>query len=185
MTDKNIVFNYNRKSWKETLDFISTLNSGNILDLGCGNGNETAILCKKGLNVTALDISDELINEAKKKAPEAKFIKADIRTLPIENSSIDNALFIATFHHLKNNNDRLKCLKELHRCIKPNGRVLMSVWTKKGMKGGKYLSWGSSSKKRYYYFFEKQELLNLVEMSGFKVINSKNSGENLFVEFQK
>ena len=78
MTDKNIVFNYNRKSWKETLDFIGTLNSGHILDLGCGNGSETAILCKKGLNVTALDVSDDLINEAKKKAPEAKYIKADI-----------------------------------------------------------------------------------------------------------
>ena len=179
-----IVFNYRRKTWKETQNFIDSLEAGHALDLACGNGQETALLFKKGLEVTALDISDDLLNEAKKKAPNANFIKGDIRNIPLENDSVNYINFMAALHHLKNNNDRLKCLKEIHRCLKKDGRAFLSVWSKKGLSGGKYIPWGDN-KKRYYYFFEQQELLNLIQMSGFEIIKCKNSNENIFVEFKK
>ena len=48
-------------------EFSSMLpKKGKVLDAGCGCGRDAAYLSEEGLNVTAVDICDGMINEAKK-----------------------------------------------------------------------------------------------------------------------
>ena len=51
----------------------------NILEVGCGNGNDAYYMSEKGHNVTAIDISDYAIDEAKSlyKNDNLKFITSD------------------------------------------------------------------------------------------------------------
>src|SRR3989344_6728874 len=42
-----------------------------VLELGCGHGNDSIFLAKNGFKVTAIDISERAIEEAKKRAEEA------------------------------------------------------------------------------------------------------------------
>ena len=52
------------KNIEEVLD----CQSGSVLELGCGSGNDAIWFAKKGFNVTAVDISEKEINLAKEKS---------------------------------------------------------------------------------------------------------------------
>lgn len=49
-----------------------------ILDVGCGTGEHVKLLFDKKLDITGLDKSQYMINEAKKKYPKCNYIVADI-----------------------------------------------------------------------------------------------------------
>jgi ubiquinone/menaquinone biosynthesis C-methylase UbiE len=170
-----VVFDYNRKPWKEVLNFIKTLR-GKTLDVGCGNGDITKLV----KNAVGVDISSELLEKARKKSRNI-FLKARCEKLPFEDKSFDNALLIAVLHNLKPIN-RKKCLKEIYRVLRKKGRLFLSVWCKH-KPGVKYIKWGKE--KRYYYFFKEKELRDLLKSSGFKIKYLIKSGENYFAECVK
>lgn len=69
------------RKYMEVFDlFCSKLSKGaSVLDFGCGPGLPfTKELVKRGFNVTAIDISDTIIKEAKKNVPEAKYTKVSM-----------------------------------------------------------------------------------------------------------
>lgn len=39
-------------------------------------------------------------------------------------------MLIASYHHLSTVDRRIKCLEEIHRILKNNGKCLLSVWSK-------------------------------------------------------
>lgn len=170
-----VVFDYRRKPWKEVLDFIKTI-KGRTLDVGCGNGNITSLL----KNAVGIDISEELLEKARKKSNNL-FIKARCEEMPFEDCEFDNVLLIAVLHNLKTES-RIKCLKEICRVLKRNGRLFLSVWCKY-KPGVKYIEWGKV--KRYYYFFREEELKDLIKSSGLKILKFVKSGDNYFVECVK
>ena len=51
----------------QTLFDDEYISKGSILEIGCGTGNDARWLAKKGFNVTAIDISEEEIANAKEK----------------------------------------------------------------------------------------------------------------------
>lgn len=59
---------------------------GRALELGCGNGTNAVFLARRGFEVTALDISDEVLGRARTAAREAgvevRFVHADVLKLP-------------------------------------------------------------------------------------------------------
>lgn len=50
-----------------------------ILDLGCGTGHLSVRLSERGYKITGLDISEDMLAFARRKLPEAEFIRADAR----------------------------------------------------------------------------------------------------------
>ncbi len=60
--------------YNEYVNYISRnalIEGANLLDLGCGTGDMSVLLSKKGANVTALDISPEMLALASHKASKA------------------------------------------------------------------------------------------------------------------
>src|SRR3989344_4193757 len=58
--------------------------SGNkILDLGCGTGLHEKEFSKRGYDVTGLDLSEEMIEIAKKRNPEYKFFIGDMSNFEV------------------------------------------------------------------------------------------------------
>jgi SAM-dependent methyltransferase len=53
-----------------------------LLDVGCGTGNSFQPLLERGYRVTACDISPAMVAEARRKAPKAEVVVADMRELP-------------------------------------------------------------------------------------------------------
>ncbi|MFX0184400.1 MAG: class I SAM-dependent methyltransferase [Candidatus Hodarchaeota archaeon] len=62
-----------------------------ILEVGCATGRHTRILQqKKGLQVTGIDIDESMVDEAKKRVPEAEFIVKDF--LNLKNRKFDSII---------------------------------------------------------------------------------------------
>ncbi len=186
-------FHKTRKNdWKEFhlfLDFIKDHNS--VVDLGCGNGRLYNFLRKhRKIKYTGVDNSEKLLDIAKQNF-KTTFIKGDLIEIPLESKSKDVVTAIASFHHLPTKTLRKTCLKEIHRILKDDGTLIMSVWNlfqkkykkhiwkarKKHISSlGKYgprdtfIPWSNSGVNRYYYAFKAKELRKLLEENGFKVI---------------
>ncbi|MFB6095372.1 MAG: class I SAM-dependent methyltransferase [Halodesulfurarchaeum sp.] len=111
------------------------------LDIGCGNGRHTAVLAGVTERTIGLDASRELLREAVNRAAgtgsgqreEAQFVgnlvQGDAVTLPIPGRTIDLALYIATIHHLRSREKRVRSLDELERILTEGGGALISAWS--------------------------------------------------------
>lgn len=159
---------------------------GKILDLGCGSGRN--IEKQKYIEFYGVDFSNEQLKFAEKKAKEngikAIFFKTKASELPFKNNFFDFAIFVATLHCIESSEERKKALLELKRVVKPNAEIMISVWDKNSMKLFKenkakegFIDWKQYDKtyKRYYYFYDKEELKQLLESAGFKIIKIESS----------
>src|SRR3989344_833127 len=78
---------------KRRLKLFRIKKTDRVLDLGCGDGLNIKILVQKGnKNVVGVDISRELLEEAKRLNPKAKFFQASAKKLPFKDSSFDIVL---------------------------------------------------------------------------------------------
>lgn len=96
-----------------------------ILDIGAGTGRLALELVRSGAKVTALDVSDEMLAELRRKDTNGTIVTAvgDAEDLPLDNESFD--IVIATFLlvHLKS---PTRFFDEVHRVLKDGGRFLVT-----------------------------------------------------------
>ena len=70
--------------------------SGRCLDLGCGSGVAIPVLEDLGWTVTGVDISEEMLERARSRAPDAELIHAPADALPVADESFDAVVSIWT-----------------------------------------------------------------------------------------
>jgi ubiquinone/menaquinone biosynthesis C-methylase UbiE len=71
--------------WISALERLAVrhgLRGDRVLDVACGTGSSFLPLLRRGYDVTACDISPEMLDRARGKAPEARLCVADMRRLP-------------------------------------------------------------------------------------------------------
>ncbi len=89
-----------------------------ILDVGCGIGIFEERL--SGLDITGLDISEEMITEAGKRS-DKKFVVGDAENLEFDDASFDGVLYVAALEFIA---DYKKAVRESWRVTKPGGKLL-------------------------------------------------------------
>ena len=92
-----------------------------ILDIGCGAGQVTNFLEKKGYDVTGIDLSPLFIKEARKNG-EATFKVMDSTSLNFEPKSFDAVISAETLEHIP---DPEKALGEMARVLKRKGKMIL------------------------------------------------------------
>jgi GNAT superfamily N-acetyltransferase len=76
--------------YRELLDRIPLAPGARVLDAGCGNGVPAArLLVARGCEVIGVDLSEELVQEARDNVPEARFECADLTVWECEEASFD------------------------------------------------------------------------------------------------
>lgn len=115
---------------KETDYLISILpHKSKILDVGTAMGYYPKYLtekCDKEFEVTGIDASDKMIEQAKKMVPKADFEVMDIRNMEYPNKSFDCIMCFGTLIHL-NDDDCLNALKEFDRILNDKGILAINV----------------------------------------------------------
>ena len=97
----------------ETL-LYSTLASGDsIAELCCGSGHLTAELVARGYQVTGIDASIEMLRCARRRAPTARLLCADVPTCPLSGGSFSAA--VSTFDSI-NHLTSPDAVKSTFRC---------------------------------------------------------------------
>mgnify|MGYP001609320423 FL=1 len=101
-----------------------------VLDLGCGSGQFFEMLTRGGKNIQyfGVDNSAKLIGLAKGKYPQGQFVLTDGLKIPFADNFFDKALCFSVFHHLPSFELRREFLREIFRVLKPEGRLILTVW---------------------------------------------------------
>ncbi|MBI5700788.1 class I SAM-dependent methyltransferase [Candidatus Saganbacteria bacterium] len=96
-----------------------------IIDIGCGQGVFCRELHTLGIKVLGIDASKNLIDAAKKRSPEIKYLVASAQNLNMfENKSFDAATSIMA---MQNMDLLFEVIHEMSRVIKVNGRALIVI----------------------------------------------------------
>ncbi len=64
--------------------FVRGFAPRSVLDAGCGTGRVAIELARHGIDVVGVDIDTSMIAEARRRAPELSWVKADLATLDLD-----------------------------------------------------------------------------------------------------
>lgn len=190
-------FSKSRKNlkWAEIdaiLEILKNENLTKILDIGCGSGrfleNYKNFFVNSPELYLGLDASENMIIEAKKnleneneKSTKNFFEVCEMQKLEkfFEKNNFpkfDAIIFLASFHHLENENERIEVLKSAKKILNENWKIFLTNWNLLGQE--KYQNshlWNSDFKikigefDRYYHGFKLEELEKIFEKCELKI----------------
>lgn len=94
-----------------------------ILDLGCGAGQLTAEIAKRGVQVVGLDASADMIADARNNYPDLEFLIADAADFHFD-QPFDAIFSNAALHWVLNYRQAIGCMYEV---LKPGGRLVLEM----------------------------------------------------------
>lgn len=169
---------------KNILNWYSFKEDADILEIGCGLGAITNMLCEKGKTVTAVELS-------KRRATAALYRCREKENLEIIVGNLNDVQFDKKFdyitligvleyqgHYTESENPYVDFLKKIRQLLKPDGKLLLAIENKYGLKywcGAREDHTGIPFDGMNQYLlgnrnartFSKAELANLLEEAGF------------------
>tara|TARA_Y100000741_G_scaffold84689_1_gene62348 strand:+ start:3802 stop:4425 length:624 start_codon:yes stop_codon:yes gene_type:complete len=173
----------NKWSWVE--DFLNNLEPNSlVLDLGCGSGRN---MDHNNIQFIGVDNCNKFVTICNQKG--LNVINNNIIKIDLKSNIADAIICIAVFHHLSTDAHRIDALKEMKRLLKPEGKILLSVWSinqpvktrrKFNNFGNNIVIWNSYNKifERYYYIFKIDEIKSLFQNVGLTIVNYEYSCGN-------
>ncbi len=112
-----------KERWKRRVGMLTEfiLPKSKVLELGCGTGYFTGEIIKTGAEITAIDISPDLINAAREsiRAANVKFLVDNACSMAFEDERFDYVIGSSVLHHLNINS----AVTEIYRITKKGGKI--------------------------------------------------------------
>ena len=110
---------------QEVEDFLRRLpRKAKVLDAGCGSGKVAAVLLRRGLAVTGIDLSAGMLALAARIAPRATLLPMDMRALRFPREAFDGVLALYSLIHVPRR-DHARVLLGFRRVLRPGGLLLV------------------------------------------------------------
>jgi SAM-dependent methyltransferase len=105
--------------------FAGLVGTGVVVDIGCGTGATTAMLHDFGLDVVGIDLSPNMIAEARRLNPGLRFDVGSMTALDVEDASVEAVCAWYSIIHVPD--DSLpQVFSEFARVLRPGGRLLLA-----------------------------------------------------------
>ena len=158
----------------------SLIESGTMLDVGCGEGRHIFGIMQNypEMKCIGLDMDDDSLLKAEEgyeffesiSNAGAEFLKGSAYSLPFQNNSLDLVVCSEVLEHLHHYND---AVKEIHRVLKPGGKFYASVpasWPEK-------ICWALSKDYQnqpggHLRIFNQSKLISEISEVGFTFLSS-------------
>lgn len=109
------------------LELLGDVRGQRVLDAGCGPGLYAEELIARGAEVVGFDQSPEMVRLGRKRVGDGFDVRVHDLESPLDwldDRSFDAALLALVIHHV---DDRTGALRELHRVLRPGGRLVVST----------------------------------------------------------
>ena len=118
---ENVIYQRHLIAYKEAAKLVS----GTVLEVGSGEGYGIIELAPKADHYIAVDKYNTEINDELKKENNITFFQAEVPPLNgIGDNSVD---FVVTFQVIEHINDDEMFLQEIHRVLKPGGKMILTT----------------------------------------------------------
>ena len=156
------------------VNFTKAQKGSKILDVATGTGQQAFAFAKKGYEVMGIDISEAMLNVAKKKNKykNVKFEVADATNLRFKDNSFDVSTISFALHDMPLS-IREKVLGEMVRVTKPQGIIVIADYNLPENKISKFLIYHFVAlyEAEYYKTFIKSDLELLLHKNRIKIID--------------
>jgi ubiquinone/menaquinone biosynthesis C-methylase UbiE len=177
---------YNFRHWsifRNELEMLAQQwQRGRLLNLGCAHGPDF-LPFKQSFDLYGVDFSTAMLEFARKYSQKFNFTVnlslANVSHLPYHDEIFDWAISVATYHHIKGEEEIEVALSELRRVLKPGGEAFITVWNRWQprfwfSRREVVVPWRTRGKTlyRYYHLFSYPALERVVRKAGFQVLKS-------------
>ena len=165
--------------WKygqEVVELLAPQPGERILDLGCGTGHLTSQLALLGANVTGLDHSPAMIEQARLNYSHLEFVEGDAAAFDFA-EPFDAVFSNAALHWVKRAEDVVDCVA---RALKPGGRFVAEFGGKGNIRAIhlallqalRDLGWAKEPEWNPWYYPSIGEYASLLERHGLAVLHA-------------
>ena len=162
-----------------TLDAVGATQGMRLLDVCTGPAMLAKAAVERDAEVVGLDFSAEAIEIAKRNVPRAEFQQGDAQVLPFDDRSFDAVVCGYGVIHVP---EPEKALSEMHRVLRPGGRLATSVWEAPKPSNGFGLIFGAIKSHGsldvslphgpdFFQFSDQEKLAAALEGAGFHAVS--------------
>jgi ubiquinone/menaquinone biosynthesis C-methylase UbiE len=98
-----------------------------LLDVGCGTGGHLVYLSRE-FESTGLDLSPEMLREARRKLPKVRFVKARMEEFDLAWKYDVVLCLFSAIASVRNESDLRRTLRQFARHLKPGGVAIVEPW---------------------------------------------------------
>ena len=136
------------------LDRLLVAEAGSLLEIGAGTGQDSVFFRDAGLDVTAVDLSPEMVRRCQEKGLNAAV--RDLKHLDFKPGSFDAVYTMNLLLHVPND-DLEDALLAIRTVLKPGGLLFVGLWG--GEPGEGVLPQDRQEPKRFFSFRSDEQLI--------------------------
>ena len=165
--DKFMNLDLYNDTYDKFLCLVKTQQGLNIIDLGCGPGNICKYLLTKNpeLQITAIDVSSNMIELARRNNPSAQFLTMDIREISRLKKEYDGIICGFCMPYLSQS-DLINLITHCKNLLKKTGILYLSYVEGNYSQSGYQV--GSNGTKMYFYYHPLDLLQETLQANCFK-----------------
>jgi SAM-dependent methyltransferase len=176
--------------WVEGTDaFIKELSSGTrVLDVGCGSGVKSKYLIAHGIKVIGIDISEKLLEIARREAPGGEFREFSMMNLDAMPETFDGVFAQASLLHIPKK-DAGDVVKKMAERLIPGGLLYIAVKEIREDQSDEEVKKENDygyEYERFFSYFTMVELERYLADAGLQVIseqrNPNSSGKTVWLQ---
>ena len=140
---------------------------GPVIEVGCGPGQVARYLHERGVQVTGLDLSPDLIERARRLSPEIPFLQGDMAAIQVADGALAGIVgFYSILHFPPPQVPAV--LRELARALRKDGLLLLAFHV--GTQPVHLQDWWGHRVSLDFYFFEPESMAAWLREAGFEVL---------------
>jgi SAM-dependent methyltransferase len=155
---------FDRDCLDRLVDEVGTL--GPICDLGCGPGQIARYLRRRGAQVLGVDLSLEMVAEARRCDPTIRFHVGDMLALPEADGSWGGIAAFYSVIHIPGQ-QMVAALSEMKRVLRPGGVVLMAFHV--GDETVHVDEWMDTPVSVDFFFYRPEQMEDWLKEAGFEL----------------
>lgn len=126
---------YQDKDYPKEAQFIRQIirrshpNAKSLLDVGCGTGTHLHLLQENFRTLAGVDLSPQIVTEAKKKVPQARFVVGDMKTFCLDQRFDVLTCLYSVFNYNLTPKEAQQTLKNFAAHLQPKGLLIITLYT--------------------------------------------------------